>query len=141
MWVQYLPYVHFLSSRLSHPVTGGVCQWFGPRAINRLAHKPPDLLGHFVTSTIIGPRNQAISVITAYRLVQFGSGVNPVIQQHKRVLGPASNPRRQLLLDLATAILDLRRKGGEIILAIDANEELPRNRMSFGRILRNFVSL
>jgi len=118
------------SSPRAYPtqLAGGVCQWFGPRAVNRLAHKPPDLLGHFVTSTIIGPQNQAISVIAAYRPVQFGSGVNPVVQQHKRVLGPASNPCCQLLLDLATAILDLHQKGDEIILAIDANEELPLQR-------------
>ena len=124
----YNTYHMSTSSPRAYPtqLAGDVCQWFGPRAVNHLAYKPPDLLGRFITSTIISPQNQAISVITAYRPVQSGFGVNPVVRQHKKVLGPASNLHRQLLLDLATAIIDLCRKGGEIILAIDANEELPR---------------
>jgi len=52
--------------------------------------------------------------------------VNPVIQQHKIVLGQNSNPCRQLLLDLANVILTLRQKGDEFILAMDANEEPPQ---------------
>ena len=86
----------------------------------------PDLLGRFVTSTIIGPRNQAISVITAYWPVQIGSRVNPVIQQHKRVLGQNSHPCCQLLQDLANVILTLHRKEDEIILAMDASKKLPQ---------------
>eukprot|EP00816_Leptocylindrus_hargravesii_P005508 CAMPEP_0196826778 /NCGR_PEP_ID=MMETSP1362-20130617/93800_1 /TAXON_ID=163516 /ORGANISM="Leptocylindrus danicus, Strain CCMP1856" /LENGTH=160 /DNA_ID=CAMNT_0042207365 /DNA_START=1621 /DNA_END=2103 /DNA_ORIENTATION=+ len=93
---------------------------------NHLAHKPPDLPGRFVAPPILGPRNQAISAITAYRPVQTGSGVNPVIQQQQRVLGQNSNPHQQLLLDLADMILTLRRKGDKIIIAMDANEELPQ---------------
>ena len=129
------------SSPRAYPtrLAGGVCQWFGPRAINRLAHTPPDLLGRFVISTILGPRNQAISIITAYRPVKIGSGVNPVFQQHKRVLGPTSDPRRQLLLDLTTEIINLRRKGNEIVLAIDANEELPQQQNIIWTDLEKFV--
>ena len=117
-------HIHESSSR-AYPTSlaGGVCQWFGPRVVNRLAHKPPDPLGRFVISTIIGPRNQAISVITAYRPVTSGSGINPVIEQQKRFLGPKSNPRRQLLLDLTDIVTDLQRNGDEIIVAMDANEE------------------
>mmetsp|Transcript_4761 Transcript_4761/g.7242 ORF Transcript_4761/g.7242 Transcript_4761/m.7242 type:complete len:204 (+) Transcript_4761:235-846(+) len=116
------------SSPRAYPtqLAGGVCQWFGPRMTNHLAHKPPDLLGRFVVSSILGPRNQAISAITAYRPVQTGSGVNPVIQQQQRVLGQNSNPYQQLLLDLADMILTLRWKGDKIIIAMDANEELPQ---------------
>jgi len=115
------------SSRCAYPtaLAGGVCQWFGPKVINRLAHQPPDPIGRFVTSTIIGPRNQAISIITVYRPVKTGSGLNPVIAQHKRVLGRKSDPRRQILLDLTDLISDLQRKGDDIIVAMDANEELP----------------
>ena len=60
-------HIHSSSSR-AYPTSlaGGVCQWFGPRVVNRLAHKPPDPLSRFVISTIIGPQNQVISVIMAY---------------------------------------------------------------------------
>ena len=123
----YNTYHIHASSRCAYPtaLAGGVCQWFGPKVINRLAHQPPDPIGRFVTSTIIGPRNQAISIITVYRPVKTGSGLNPVIAQHKRVLGRKSDPRRQILLDLTDLISDLQRKGDDIIVAMDANEELP----------------
>mmetsp|Transcript_19971 Transcript_19971/g.30636 ORF Transcript_19971/g.30636 Transcript_19971/m.30636 type:complete len:271 (-) Transcript_19971:1504-2316(-) len=113
--------LHSLSSYPSVPVFLVMLQLFFFESSNPRPQGRPPLGNRKLYSLFVCP-----SVITAYRPVQIGSGVNPVIQQHKRVLGQNSHPRRQLLQDLANEILKLRRKGDEIILAMDANEEPPQ---------------
>ena len=89
---------------------------------SRSIHHHRDHLGRFSTSLIHGPWNQGLAIITAYRPVDGGNVDISVATQHRRVLGPASDPRETCLLDLRDHISELQRNDYSILLGIDANE-------------------
>lgn len=110
------------SGEALHSLPGGVCHWISHRLSSRSMHHHRDHLGRFSTSLLHGPRNQGLAIITAYRPVDGGNVDISVATQHRRVLGPASDPRETCLLDLRDHISELQRNDYSILLGIDANE-------------------
>jgi hypothetical protein len=87
-----------------------------------------DPLGNFSTVTLKGRNGTALTIVTAYRVVQSSgtqSGSQTAYQQQCNLLrSEESNPdpRQRALQDLRTFISNKQAKGNDIVLLIDANE-------------------
>ena len=59
-------HTHSISpSAYPNHLTGGVCTWFGPKVSPRVTHMLNDGLGRFTASSMMGPRNTRITIITS----------------------------------------------------------------------------
>ena len=109
--------------------------------------KVTDPLGNYSLITLKGRHNSAISIITAYRVVQTeatNAGTRTAYQQQRNVMRMQNisnpDPRNQAISDLRTLIQNLQHKGHEILLMIDANESLHQRNSKIEK-LRNDTNL
>jgi hypothetical protein len=101
-------------------------------------------LGRWSELRMEGKEGRAVLIITAYRVVAnqvlATAGPRTAFRQQWKLLHSSGienpNPRKQVLLDLATRIEDATKAGDEVVLMIDANESLNDSRSEFSKFVR-----
>jgi len=118
----YATHSRLISGNALNSIPGGVCHWMNKSLTGRVVHHHSDHLGRFTIALLIGPRNQGMAVITAYRPVESGNNDTAVANQQRKVLGADSNPREACLDALLEQIESLQQQGYSVLLGMDANE-------------------
>ena len=118
----YSTHSSLISGNALNSIPGGVCHWMNKSLTGRVVHHHSDHLGRFTIALLIGPRNQGMAVITAYRPVESGNKDTAVANQHRQILGTESTPREACLKALLEQIMSLQHQGYSVLLGMDANE-------------------
>jgi len=99
-----------------------------------------ELLGRWSFLELVGQQNKRIMMISAYRVCnqQFDATSNTVTAQQTRLLQQngvrTPNPQQQFITDLIELIKSWTQAGKEILLGMDANEDVDNPRSKITRL-------
>jgi hypothetical protein len=101
----------------------------------------PSGMGCWSYQTLAGRKNSKIMIITGYRCVQNSSGDTSIWNQEKifmrdRQSRQSPHPRKQFIKDLITFINDKRSVNHDIMLNLDANENLGKEMQGISKLMR-----
>ena len=122
----------FAFNALEHDITG-IIQPGGTAIISNLrltsrkinAGKDPHNLGRWVWTTYGVEGKLKTTFISVYRpCIATSGGGTATYDQHRRHLRASQEPREQLLVDLTLEVESFQEKGHNIIIGMDANEDI-----------------